>query len=424
MTNDPTPMDPTGDPAFERELAERMDAAAATATGAGVSLDGVLAAAGSRGRRTRRRRTLAAVAATVLLVGGGVALASASSDRGEQEVRTADDGTAAADPTTTTTCVVGPPVTTAVAPIVTSSTTTQPGDPTPFEVWVEVLRDAGLLTPEQEAEAAAGRGFELTGEQSAVLEEHWAAQELPITTTTVVGPTSDGVVLLTQEQVELLVAEARADEAFAEQALGGAMVSLTLDQSLALARSEWPLTGEQLFTLGYDELAGSGWSSCTETTEATDASDPGPTTSTTSEVGTAEPTTTAPATTSTTEEQPVPTTSVVDDPCAEPTVAEGTTVLLRQAGDQPEGTVDLLQLTEAQAASLADAGLIGAEQLQYVDRGAFFWVSPEQHAHLLANEAELGFPVAFGYAAYPDRSGGQEVLVVELDPSCLVPPGE
>lgn len=55
----------------------------------------------------------------------------------------------------------------------TTTTTTAPGGPTPFETWAQVLRDAGLLTPEQEAEIAAGRGISLTVEQAQVMQEYW-----------------------------------------------------------------------------------------------------------------------------------------------------------------------------------------------------------------------------------------------------------
>lgn len=54
---------------------------------------------------------------------------------------------------------------------------------TPFDEWVEVLRSQGLLTPEQEAEAAAGRGFSLTVEQSAALQAYWDSQAAGSTTT-------------------------------------------------------------------------------------------------------------------------------------------------------------------------------------------------------------------------------------------------
>ena len=60
---------------------------------------------------------------------------------------------------------------------------------TPFEQWADVLREAGLLTAEQEAEIAAGRGISLTPEQSRVLQAYWDGQAGIPTTTVLALPT-------------------------------------------------------------------------------------------------------------------------------------------------------------------------------------------------------------------------------------------
>jgi hypothetical protein len=70
----------------------------------------------------------------------------------------------------------GGPATT--APTTTGApppTTTLPEGTTPFDAWVAALRDRGLLTPDQEAEIAAGRGISLTPEQSRVMDELFGA---------------------------------------------------------------------------------------------------------------------------------------------------------------------------------------------------------------------------------------------------------
>jgi hypothetical protein len=59
----------------------------------------------------------------------------------------------------------------------------QNGGTSPFQTWVTVLRDQGLLSAAQETEAAAGRGFTLTAEQSAALQAYWDQQAADVTTT-------------------------------------------------------------------------------------------------------------------------------------------------------------------------------------------------------------------------------------------------
>lgn len=68
--------------------------------------------------------------------------------------------------------VSGPATTAPTTTTAPSPTTALPEGTTPFEAWASVLRDRGLLTPEQEAEIAAGRGISLaTDEQRSAIDE-------------------------------------------------------------------------------------------------------------------------------------------------------------------------------------------------------------------------------------------------------------
>lgn len=66
--------------------------------------------------------------------------------------------------------------------VITTTTFAGAEGGTPFDEWVAVLEAKGLLTDEQRAEAAADRGFSLTEEQSAALQEYWDQQAADATT--------------------------------------------------------------------------------------------------------------------------------------------------------------------------------------------------------------------------------------------------
>lgn len=194
MSDDLNPDDP-----FTDDLGARMHAAADHLDGTGVTRLGVDAAVGHR-RRLRTRSLVAGAAAALVLVGGLAAVAALGREDGAERISTA------APTTTDPGCAAGTPSSLlsqaqvdaviedarslghATATTVATAHVEEGSGQTPFQEWVEVLREAGLLTVEQEAEAAAGRGFALTEEQSRVLQEHWDAQAQGPTTTVLVSP--------------------------------------------------------------------------------------------------------------------------------------------------------------------------------------------------------------------------------------------
>lgn len=64
-----------------------------------------------------------------------------------------------------------------------TTTTTWAEGETPFDQWADHLRTLGLLSAEQEAEIAAGRGISLTPEQSAAMQDYWDQQAAATSTT-------------------------------------------------------------------------------------------------------------------------------------------------------------------------------------------------------------------------------------------------
>lgn len=173
------PIDEPGTDPFEAELVASMQAAAAPIRGDGASRAGVDAAIARRRSLDRRRLAVGAVAAAVAVVAAGAVVALGGDGGGGGAQRVGSGPPTSAPASTSTSCAALPPPSTSstLAPIVPPTTT--PGT-TPFDLWAQVLRERGLLTPEQEADIAAGRGISLTAEQSQVIDALWRSD----TTTT------------------------------------------------------------------------------------------------------------------------------------------------------------------------------------------------------------------------------------------------
>ena len=179
----PDPLD-AGDP-FASSLGDCLHGAADGIDGAGVTQAGVAAAVTGRRRSVRTRAVAGGIAAAVVLLG---AVAVAGPFRDDEPERISAGGPTATEPCTRTASITSGSVTTTTAATTTTEVpTTEPAPSssgqTPFEQWADVLREGGLLTAEQEAEIAAGRGISLTPEQSQVLQAYWDGQAgIPTTT--------------------------------------------------------------------------------------------------------------------------------------------------------------------------------------------------------------------------------------------------
>lgn len=185
MSDDLTPDDP-----FAADLGRQLHEAADGVDGHRVTRAAVDESVGLRRRRTARARTLVGVAAAAVALIGGVAVAGSVGDDGTQRISSA--APTMSDPAGTSQPLPPcPPTTTeptTTAPPQTTTSIATPEGSTPFEQWASLLRDRGLLTPEQEDEIAAGRGISLTQEQSAVLQEYWDSQAGVTPTSTLVAP--------------------------------------------------------------------------------------------------------------------------------------------------------------------------------------------------------------------------------------------
>lgn len=226
---DPGQPDPSSSPAespelTERRLTARLDRAAGRVRGGAVTEASVAARVTTRARHRRQVRAgVGAVAAALLLV-VGISVANRGGDNGET-VRVAGPPPSSSVPESCGTAALGAAphivvphevaldsaiklsegdqftldqaravlagqplvVTDAQAsylrqhgldPAHPTTTTTvpppslEPGQ-TPFDAEAEAFREAGLLTPEQEAQIKAGQGITLTPEESALFEERF-----------------------------------------------------------------------------------------------------------------------------------------------------------------------------------------------------------------------------------------------------------
>ena len=136
----------------------------------------------------------------------------------------------------------GPATTVSTTTTTPPSTTTLPEGTTPFEAWITALRERGLLTPEQEAEIAAGRGISLDGDQSAAIEEAFPSPEPPVNgpVASASTPGSAGGPPLCSEVADSSAAE----QATAESAPGPATQNLDLlDPGESRPLASAPLSG-------------------------------------------------------------------------------------------------------------------------------------------------------------------------------------
>lgn len=227
---------------------------------------------------------------------------------------------------------------------------------TPFDEWTDVLRQAGLLTEEQEAEVAAGRGFGLTDGQSEALEDYWASQ---VPTTTAPASTATDPWSPPNRPVDPVVCLRSAPDT--PEAIEGDAATTTSESTTTT--SEVVMTSSTTTTAPADDrCAGRG----------------------------------------------IP-----------EGVQAGPEFVIRPSGEQPEGTVDLLLLLPEHVASLQEAGIVTDEQIALAANGVYTWVFPEQQAHLSGLEPDVVYPQAFHYAVYPDRGGRPSPTVIEVDPDCV-----